>query len=455
MLCSSKFLVVATFAWLACCTNSLWSQADPRLLNVEQFIHDGDCETKDEFEIAGQIISFCKEERDRLRSLDKRGLLHPSDVDRLQLLTVALSPIYESEHPYQTAEKMGSDLMDVVLDVYVVVGQEKISEHAIGIAVRRIEARALEKARLRRAPECTFIYQELIESLNFTDEQKGDFESLLKEIETDLSQTNAEEFIRQERLLDDHWNSLLLTLGPSKRDSAKALLRQPVQWFKDFGNVKSKIRDIKSGIHNSVPGPLLKFRADDGRGIFQMSPDEIRSHRIEFIHSHLQIMFQDQLLWDELDFSVEERERYSTGFETISNSGYHDQRLSRLLSGEVNFAKSIKDGLTERQLERLPSIEIQYLTSESESSVGLLNSKISEFLKLDSNERGAIRELARRYEKERSESMNGILQDREQIIVKFKLKFGNLLNDKQRHRFKKIQKHLSNSFAINFVFAIA
>lgn len=426
------------------------SQGSPSLLNVEDFITEGDCRTKDGFRTAGEIISLAKTEFDQLEALEKKGLLSEVEIQYLDLLEASLAPIYETGgDPYEKAKEMGPDLMTVVVQVYAVIGQDPITEFAIKQAVQKIESDAKARAKLKKIPESVSLFGELKDILEFSSDQSEAFDKLVADVEENLSKVTSGEFSNQEKMLAEHWDSLLEILDQSQKETVQSFINEPVQWFRRIGRSGFAVRDFESGIHRSIPGPLLRFRTDDGRGIFQLTPTEIRENGIEYVHAHIQMMLKDEFIWGELEFSEEQCERFRMGMPIVSTSGYHKERLEELLSRKAEYPDTINDHLIESQLESLPSIELQYLTSEFESSVGLLHPVMCDFLSLTAGEKKKIKSVAKAYADRRRSQMQQVLSDRKRVLLDFRMEFEGILTAKQKVRFKKMLKHLPSSLQVS------
>ena len=89
------------------------------------------------------------------------------------------------------------------------------------------------------------------------------------------------------------------------------------------------------------------------------------------------------------------------------------------------------------------------MTSEFESSVGLLHPVMCDFLSLTAGEKKKIKSVAKAYADRRRSQMQQVLSDRKRVLLDFRMEFEVILTAKQKVRFKKMLKHLPSSLQVS------
>ncbi len=394
-------------------------------------------------------------ELERLKNEKRRYRgLAPEKQLRLELLEDALSPITEvinarrNTSDRETRLALNQKFVELLNDTdnYRLVFDALGGDRALELTTKGLAAslKNISKSSITNAySPATILNNELVlKLLSFSDLQKKEFEKLKIEV-TEKMRFGAEGEVGQmEDVLSRHWKSILSSLDATQSDTVKQLVGEPIQWFRGSANNQLRRRDFSNHGGPVVnPGTIDEsIKTDDGRSIFQMTPAELGENGIDFLYSHIYEMMSSPFIWDELELSKEQRSDLKQNkLDAVGLPSFHQERLVDLLKEkEVNYPKSMKSILQESQLTWFRQMELQVLTGQYESSIGLLHPMFVERLTLRRRQQEKIKELAKKYSMEIQVLQKSLIASRKETRLEFEAAIQDLLTEEQKAIFQKL-----------------
>lgn len=395
-------------------------------------------------------------ELQNLRTEQFNGTIDEFSLARLVALEDVLSPVMAiqekfaqelSSEEFKKAMESQSELMrdpTTAFGVFEAIGPERAS-----LLAMRASARALES--MVNPNEHTqgnsILKLDIVAGLlELTDDQKVRIDEITEEFSEPLRKGSKSDFGDYDQLLSDHWKKLLSILGPEQRSSAVRLVGSPVNWFRAGKNETLRQRNFsaKPGAAAVTGLESVDWGAEDTNpNIYQMSREELESKGIRVIPSSSFEMFRSKFVWDELELTDDQREKMKrfTVSPSVSLPRFQAGRLSEIIDGETDYPTELSDVLVDSQMEFFQQIELQVLTGSHESSVGLAHPKMVITLRTTETQQAKINSLAKEFESKANLFYENILEARKASKAKFKERLESVLNDRQKEKLRKLQKH--------------
>ena len=395
--------------------------------------------------MARYFINMGLKEQSRLASKAKRrgGGLDDESLQRKIMLDEVLAPvnlmIKSGSLNSESWNKLLSD-EKTYRNVFSAIGGERATELASESVVKNLIARS-EGKRVNAYSPVSFLNSDAVARyLSLTESQKLEIESLIESTTEKMRFGSKDDFSRLELLQKSHWEKLLQTLDSKQRSLAKAIIGEPVQWFRNASMEKFRSRDFSAGGRTAITSDVESISTSDGRSVYQMSRDELETHGVDFVYSHLLEMFQHPFVWDELELSDEQRKQAKeTTFrkKTIVVSGQHQNRLAELLTQKADLPK-FTNMLSEEQAKWFKQLELQILTNKYASSVSLIHPGVKDRLAVSASQATSIQALADNYNNEASAMIQKIRDERLHIQQDFVSDVEAVLTTKQKALFDKL-----------------
>jgi len=392
------------------------------------------------------LIHLGKTELQRMRQLAARGQLDGAGTIRKQQLEKSVGPILAleisgGEFTQEKLWKFHSYSSDISRSqaVFVALGQEKILNLAYENVAESLKDK-LESSRLNTFSLSTPLTETSVAKIiGLTETQKLKLSELSEEY-SEKSKYGSEDIFQQlENLLESHWTNLLSILAAQQRESAVKLIGEPIQWFRAVRPPKIRNRDFANNGTVVTPGQYSSLQTKDGRTVHQMTVQELRNRKIEFLDSHNYEILKHPFIWNELELSTDQKRNLKKLSSVLTRSDNHQARLGELLvQDKVEYPSSLKEILTKDQLGWFRHIELQVLTGAFESSVGLLHPEIQKHLKLAKAQSNQIDKISNSFSLRYKDLYGKLSQKRKEIASEYAIKVRDVLTKEQLKKFEKL-----------------
>jgi hypothetical protein len=293
--------------------------------------------------------------------------------------------------------------IDLIEPVFAAIGAERSVELTAIAMGKSLVANAKRERRKSFEPVSILNNKSLHKMLALSKSQTDELRRLKQETGDKLRVGTNELFEEMQYLVSKHWNTLLSELSVQQRETASKLLGEPIEWFRyaNDGEHRFMSRDFSKGGQNLASSKSAAIKAEDGRTVYQMTPEELKTKGIEYVYSNMIEMLEERFVWSELEFSDEQMDaaRNLRLDNVVATGNRHYERMLELIStlDSIVYPKFLVDILTPHQLTLFQQLELRIFVGKNFASLGLLHLEISSELKLNGQQKRAIESKSREF----------------------------------------------------------
>ncbi len=335
---------------------------------------------------------------------------------------------------------------DFIEPVFAAIGAERAVElTAISVGHRMI-ANAERERRNSFEPVSILNNKLLHDMLELSEVQTGSLKRLKKDTTDKLRVGSDELFEEMQSLISGQWKNLLDQLSGQQREAASKLLGKPIEWFRyaNEGEHRFMSRDFNLGGQTLVSSKTAAIKAEDGRSVYQMTPEELEAQGIEYVYSNIIEMLEERFIWNELEFTDEQIDAAKNLKlkNVVATGSRHYERMIQLISepDSVAYPKFLVEILTPHQMTLFQQMELQIFVGKNFPSLGLLHLEISSNLKLTGQQQSTIESKSREFVQQYKRLMTAINEERGRIKSEYQNEALKVLTDEQRATLAKLTK---------------
>jgi hypothetical protein len=294
-----------------------------------------------------------------------------------------------------------------------------------------------------------------LKALQVEGEQAKEVEAAQKASQEDYRSTVKMQMDALRNASHDRWQALLAQLNASQRGKAVRMMGQPVEWFRVEKQPEFRQHGIQPDGTLNYGGSWVStdtrelakiLKRGDERWLIDTPDEEFEKLGYTCVDVLSYYMLFDKLLWDELEFSAEQRKalalrgKFRLSLLVKSKIRFRPgglQRFESLLEGKAEYPKQFHEFFLRDQLDWFRQVETQIRTGQKyDSSVGLLHPAVAKYLGLTGEQKIAMQKIAADFEKQTRSTLKQILEERRMAHARSLARTVKILDESQRKKFE-------------------
>jgi hypothetical protein len=294
-------------------------------------------------------------------------------------------------------------------------------------------------------------HTQLANYLQLTEQQTDEIE--------DHIGTASEEFqFEASEILDElskdsqrRWKQILSVLNSSQRNTAKTILGEPVEWFRDpqrrhaRGTLIHDLANYTRYSSNLTSKVFKEFGIPEEEVVEVISKwpaESFDAAAIDMIDSVVLTILECDMVWNILELVPEQRSQIVPLKNRLTEYGFiHAQsnRFNELIAGKAKLPRVVKEILLPHQQELFQQVELQVrLNPKHDSTVGLLDPRMISFLEINRDQVAEIRTIGERFNKQLSEATTRYDELRRVAESDLQANLLDVLTPEQREKYQAI-----------------
>ena len=284
--------------------------------------------------------------------------------------------------------------------------------------------------------------------LKLSSKQRRDVDSKAGKISSEYKSKTKKIFDELLLVSEKRWRSLLAELNSSQQAEVKTIIGKPIDWFhyqQDGFTHESLLRSTKkSGARqkaleisneNGIPPDKLRQQLE------KLPPSELAELGLDEFESFEWFVVHDEFINELLELVSEQVESFKDLRKRVAKTGIYfpsKDRVAELFAGKKRTNPLLQDILLKDQVGVLNQVELQIrMEPRFDSTVGLLDPRMSEHLKISSEQKRQLERIGKVYETECAKLLKKIPEYKKEFERRLEKALAATLNDEQRSDFEK------------------
>ncbi len=423
----------------------MFAQNVPKeFFELDRFLATGDWDSEQGIKISYRIIANAKTELKNLKGMV--GAIETAEELRTKrdALELVLDPYDDSKHHFTDEannQRKRNQVVDRAKQVLDLLGSERLAQLQIERSAKKLKSR-LQDNQSNAFSALSYLDDEYVAGLiQLSEVQKQQYREIFEEAKSKIRKGDSDLFESLIGEHNDHFDRVSKSLNLAESQNFRELVGEPVHWFRDARGRSLISIDVSHLIYTVTVGDYKSVQKDRA-GIGEVKPHEFAEHGIEYMYGHVHALLHDPFVWDELDFTNEQRTARKRQLSVMSTSGHHDQRLNDFLDGSVTYPKIMSDFLIPHQMRLFRNLEFQYLTSKFRSSFGLLHPRVAEHFNLTDEQKRQFEKLSKAFQANVEIAEKELSISRNKSVAEFQKQVEDLLSEDQKRILKQLMGHL-------------